>query len=563
VRLNVTWSMVALAGLLVAGPVAAQQPRKPKAPAAKPAAKPAADAPAKPAAAATAVDKLKAAVESLKAEVDASKRDLVQVPVALTALDQLTAELTAMKAEVQRLSGMRTTESDLRRELDRLGTELAEARSQIGELRARVDQPQPEQPLLGGIGRDHRGFYLRTEDAAFELRIMGYVQAGYEGALRHNNMPDESAATYDQWRNLSAFNLRRAKLLIGGHVLRPELRYFIELDLAKMYQRDYLVWHDQTNRLASLRSPLEDVWVEVEFRKWLVARVGQFRVPFGHEHQVQESKLHLVDTSVVDRSFTFDRDLGVMLHGTCPREKIGWQLAVMNGNGPNRLHDTGDLLYVARLLGAPLGKVIFASPDRYERKPHLTLGASFAYRRARLDGGLGAVAGSVGTAGSLAQALTASLDRVDIFEVGAELTFKWKRFTLLGEYVWRHQDNKSNTVEASFYPGKEFGAKYWGAYGQAGVYAIKEKLEIVARYAFAEPHGFGLTAYEQEQLPRAVHEATLGVNYFHAGHNAKIMLDGSYVLERGLAALGINETSGFPLYDRKSARLRLIVQLKF
>jgi phosphate-selective porin OprO and OprP len=566
VRLNVSCSVVALVGLLVAGPAAAQQPQGPKAPKAPkaPVAKPIGKLPLAPAAkpAAPAIDHVKADLDKLKAEVEASRRELVQVPVALTALDQLAAEVSTMRAEIERLAAMRAAESDLRRALDGVRTELEEARAQIGELRARVDQPPPEYPLPGGVGRDHRGFYLRTEDATFELRISGYLQAGYEGAYRTTTMADETPGTYDQWRNLSAFNLRRAKLLVGGFVLRPELSYFVELDLAKMYQRDYLVWHDQTNRLTSLRSPLEDAWVEVAVRKWLVARAGQFRVPFGHEHQIQESKLHLVDTSVVDRSFSFDRDLGVMLHGTCPREKLGWQAAVMNGTGPNRLHDTGDLLYVARLLGAPLGQVITASPDRMcNCKPHLTLGLSFAYRRARLDGGFGAVAGSAGL-GSLAQVVAPALDRVDIYQVGAELALKWKRLTLLGEYVWRHQKNKWQTVETTFYPGQGFGADYWGAYGQAGFYAIRERLEVVARYAFAEPHGYGLSAWEQEQLPRAVHEGTLGFNYFHAGHSAKIMLDGSYILERGLAALG-TDAAGYPLFDRKSGRVRLIVQLKF
>jgi hypothetical protein len=219
---------------------------------------------------------------------------------------------------------------------------------------------------------------------------------------------------------------------------------------------------------------------------------------------------------------------------------------------------------VGRVLGAPLGMVVTASPDRHcGCKPQLTLGASFAYRRARLDGTLGA-SGALGSvaAGSLAQVVAPALDRVDVFQVGAEATFRWKRLTLLGEYVWRRQTNKWDTVESTFYPGKAYGADYWGWYGQAGFYAIKEKLEIVARYAFAEPHGFGLSLWDQEQLPRAVHEATLGVNYFHLRHNAKIMLDGSYVLERGVAALGTG-TDNLPLYDRKSARVRLVVQLKF
>jgi len=186
---------------------------------------------------------------------------------------------------------------------------------------------------------------------------------------------------------------------------------------------------------------------------------------------------------------------------------------------------------------------------------------SFAYRRARLDGSLGGL-GGVAASGALGQVVAPALDRVDIFQVGAELALRWKRFTLLGEYVWRHQDNKWGTVEATFYPLKGFGAEYWGAYGQAGFFAIKEKLEVVARYAFAEPHGFGLSAWDQEQLPRAVHEATLGLNYFHARHNAKIMLDGSYLLERGLGVLG-TDSDDFPLYGRKSGRVRLIVQLQF
>jgi phosphate-selective porin OprO/OprP len=573
VRLHRSFSLVALACLLLAGPALAQQPRRPKAPAprgargvrpAVPRAKAAAGATAAAGAkaAATPLAKLRAELDALKAQVESSRRDLAQVPVAMTALDQLTSELAAMRGAVERLAAMRSSESDLRRELDELRVKLHETRAEVGQLRVRVDQPPPEYPLPGGVGHDRRGFYLRTEDGTFELRLSGYVQAGYEGAYRTTGMPEETAGAYDQWRNLSAMNLRRAKLLLGGHLLRPELRYRVELDLARIYQGDGLVWHDQSTRLATLRSPLEDLWIEVAFRPWLVARVGQLRVPFGREHQIQESKLHLVDTSVVDRSFTFDRDVGLMLHGLTLKEHLGYQLAVLNGNGPNRLHDTGDLLYVARLLLAPLGPVLLAGPDHAcGRKPHLTVGGSFAYRRARLDGGLGGL-GGLAASGSLGQVAATTLDRVDIYQVGAELQGRWRRFTLAGELVWRRQRNVHDAVAVTFYPGKEYGADYWGAYGQAGYYFLRDTLEGVVRYAFAEPHGFGRITWEQQQLPRAVHEATLGLNYFYAGHNAKVMIDGSYLVERGVAALGTS-TDNYPLYDRKSGRLRLILQLKF
>ncbi|HEY3351761.1 MAG TPA: porin [Polyangia bacterium] len=540
-------ALVALLCLVAAAPAAAQ-PQPP------------------PAAHGTAA--IAAELERLRAEVLENRRLLSQVPGAVTALADLESRLGLMQAEVQRLSGMRQTEADLRRELDQLRAGELEVRTKLAQIRLSLDEHRVPLPRPAGFGHDREGFFFRTDDGRYELRLGGYVQPGWEGARRSTEAPHDYA-TYDLWRNLSAFSLRRAKLTLGGHAVKPWIQYYVELDFARMGNPDFLVWHDQTSSLAGLRSPLLDYYVDLGRYAFAALRVGQFRVPFGREHQIPEDRLLLVDRSITDNAFTFDRDIGLMLHGAVMDERLGYQAAVLNGTGPNQLHNTGDLLYVARLVLSPLGPVSAGESDLHRTpRPRLAAGGSFAYRRARLDSAMGALGGlSGGPAagapgalgpgrGSLAQVYEPTLDRVDIYQAGAELAAKWRGATFQGEYIYRRQINATGSVPATW-SGK---TRFKGYYAQAGYMVCKRHLEVAGRFAYAEPPAFGVPQYLQRQLPESVYEGTLGTTYYVKGEAFKLVLDGSYLKERAIAAL---DPTGATAFDRTGWRARLMLQLKF
>jgi phosphate-selective porin len=506
-----------------------------------------------------------AELEKVRAELLESRRLLSQVPGAVGALADVEARLGALQQEVARLTAMRASEGELRRELDALRARETELRERLAHLRQRLEAHRVELPRPAGFGHDSGGFFLRTDDGRFDLRLGGYLQMGYEGALRSTGAP-HAASTYDLWRNLSAFELRRAKLTLGGQAGMPFVHYYVELDFARIYTPDSLAWHDESRALATLRSPLQDYYVDVAPWSFLAARVGQFRVPFGREHLTTPDHLLLVDRSVVDRAFTFDRDLGLMLYGGVRDERVAWQGAILNGNGANALHNTGDLLYVARLVLSPLGAVAPGESDLTRTpRPRVAAGGSFAYHRARLDSG----ALGVATSGSLSGIAVTdagtppTVDHVDTYQAGADLAFKWRGLSLQGEYVWRRQVTASGIAPTP--TGK---TRFTGAYGQAGYMVVKRKVEVAGRFAYAEPSGLTLAANRallaslEQTLPRSVYEGTVGATYFHRGDSAKVVLDGSFLRERHIPGLGTDAVAG-DAYNRDGWRLRLMLQLKF
>jgi hypothetical protein len=342
----------------------------------------------------------------------------------------------------------------------------------------------------------------------------------------------------------------------------PAIRYSVELDFARMSNPDFLVWHDQTlsRGLTGLRSPLEDCFVEVMPWAFLGARVGQFRVPFGRTYLTTPDLLAFVDRAVADPAFTFDRDVGLMLQGAVLRDRLAYQGAVLNGAGANRLHTGADLLYVARLVASPLGPVTAGEGDREPTPgPRFAVGASYAGRRARVDAVPGAAAGLVpGAAGAPSQGDGPALDHVIVNQVGVDAVAKWRGASLQGEYVWRRQDNDTGAVPANY----SLKTRFRGGYVQAGYFVLKRRLEVAGRFAYTDVPGALGDTYGQRLQPRAVYEGTLGVGYYQFGHNAKVLVDGSYLREKEIAALGIDPATQLA-YDRDGLRLRVMVQVRF
>jgi phosphate-selective porin OprO and OprP len=491
-------------------------------------------APARPAAPRPNVAGLAAEIEKLRAEIVEARRELSQVPGAVAAIATIEARLAAMQTEAARLAAMRSSESELRRELDLVREQHEALRRQLASVQAELAQAPGPTVVPAGLGHDGRGFYLRSEDDRYELRVGGYVQAGYEGAWRRLTPATSDAATYDERRNLSALALRRARLLVGGHVLLPGLTYAVDLELARPDLEQRFVWG-----AANQTWPLKEYYLDLEVRPWLAIRAGQFLVPSGRERAITADKLELVERSLVDAAFSLDRDLGLMLHGALLRERLAYQAAVLNGQGPNVAHGSGNFLWAGRVLAMPFGPVPLEEGD-LERSlsPRLAVGGSASFIRQRWEV-------QNGTAVDVAW--------VDRLQAGGELSLRWRGAALLGEITYRRETPGTGPAV----PRLKSTLQSFAAYAQASYFVIRSRLQVAGRFAYAQtPWELGYRVYGA--LPDSSREATLGATYYHLGHRAKLMLDASYIDEQK-----VELDPGVMFGRRRSARVRAAGQLQF
>ncbi len=99
----------------------------------------------------------------------------------------------------------------------------------------------------------------------------------------------------------SETQVRTIRLILGGHVLSPDIRYTVQLAFGG---NDFETGNS---------SPIFDAYVDYTRFRDLNIRVGQFFVPFDRARSVREFALQFVDRQIAVRELNLDRDVGVML----------------------------------------------------------------------------------------------------------------------------------------------------------------------------------------------------------------------------------------------------------
>ncbi len=103
-----------------------------------------------------------------------------------------------------------------------------------------------------------------------------------------------------------------------------------------------------------------------------------------------------------------------------------------------------------------------------------------------------------------------------------EFAFKWQGLSIEHEYHWK--EIKDNQISEGA-PGKK--TNLMGSYSQVGYFphylisAVPKPLEVAFRYAFVDPNISAPNDRRQEY--------TTAINWFFAGHNNKLTVDGSWL----------------------------------
>ncbi len=172
------------------------------------------------------------------------------------------------------------------------------------------------------------GFFLRSADKAYQLRITGQIQGDSRSYVNTGDRVD-----------IDAFSVRRARLGIEATVFdHYEFRFLPDFG------------NGQTR--------VQDAYGNVHYVDWLQFEAGKFKQPFSYEQLVQDRFVPTMERSLIDQLVPA-RDVGVMVHGQkLFGDRFDYAVSVSNGeiNGDADVNDNKDV--AARVAVRP-----FASSD--------------------------------------------------------------------------------------------------------------------------------------------------------------------------------------------------------
>jgi phosphate-selective porin OprO and OprP len=168
------------------------------------------------------------------------------------------------------------------------------------------------------------GFFLRSADGAYQLRITGQIQADLRDFLRHDDLTD-----------ITGFLVRRARLGIEATVFQ-----YFEFRLLPDFGQGKTV--------------IQDAYINIHYLDAIQLAAGKLKEPVSYEQLVQDRFVPTVERSIIDQLVPA-RDVGVLVHGQkLLGDKLDYAVGVFNGgiNGDQDTNGHRDIAY--RLAVRPL-----------------------------------------------------------------------------------------------------------------------------------------------------------------------------------------------------------------
>jgi hypothetical protein len=323
----------------------------------------------------------------------------------------------------------------------------------------------------GTAGYD-KGFFIRNADGTYALKISGRVQPFY--TLNVGRDPLDLR---------SAFEIRRARLTLGGHLHTRALTYKLQTDLGKGFVT------------------LKDFHVDAEFAQGTWLRVGQWKRPFSRQQINSSSRLEITDRSITDKAFLGGRDIGLAIHNNYEKSPdFEWIVGVFNGTGDGSKFKPA----VDPMTGAVTGGAFSNVPGKlrpvWVARAGINRNGIKGYSEADLEGGPLRFA----AAANLAVEGDNDDDDSSQQRAGVDYVVKAEGFSTTGGFylMTEQTDLKLTDQELSFL----------GFHLQAG-YMVAPKLQAAARYALVDAR---LDDAKDQQ------EITIGGNYYAFGHDGKL-----------------------------------------
>lgn len=350
--------------------------------------------------------------------------------------------------------------------------------------------PAPAPPPVVVTAASGKGITARAGDDSFSITLRARLQLRQVFTITDDVTSDTA--------------IRTVRFHVTGHVLVPELRYVVQLAFGP------------TEFDATSPTPIFDAFVEYTRFRDLQIRAGQYFVPFDRARTIREFALQFVDRQQVIQELNLDRDVGVTLSS---QDMGGWGgrlaywLSVFGGQGRNRvIPKPVGFLYVARVALRPWGPFDDDIEGDLERlpRPRLALGLAGAYAQntTRQRTTLGP---------------TLATGTFDYQYAAADLVFKYRGFSCLGEALLRRSPDDFREGVVNGMTVREWSRSAWGYLLQAGM-MLTRHLEVAGRYD-------ELVALEGTDpalvslVDRQGREVGAGVNVYLNGHLFKLQAD--------------------------------------
>lgn len=352
--------------------------------------------------------------------------------------------------------------------------------------------------LLNFYAKKGKGYGLVTADSLFSLNFQFRMQN--RATIVSKSQDDLDPESFE-------FRTRRLRLKFEGFVYDPRLTYYIQLS----FSRGDMDWEGPDNdNINSSPNVVRDAVIYFNPTPALKLGFGQTKLPGNRQRVVSSGDLQFADRSIVNATFTVDRDFGFFASFT--QDHFSLKGAITSGEGRNSVKSNSGLAYTGRLELLPLGK--FSGNNDYiegdlerETAPKVSIGSTISYNdRAGREGG------------QLGNDLYTPTG-ITTFE--ADVLFKYNGIAFYNEYMHRDAGTPVTISPSDFdkfrrvYVGKGFLSQL--------SYLFKNNWEIAARYSTIVPSS---VLYNNDTFTflneKKVEQVEAGVTKYLMGHRVKI-----------------------------------------
>lgn len=362
---------------------------------------------------------------------------------------------------------------------------------------------------LSILTKPQKGIEFVGKDSLFSLRLQFRMQN--RAAFLTRNDEDLSAGSYE-------FRVRRLRLKMEGFVYSPKLTYKVQL----AFSRGDMDWDmTQESEVNTSVNIVRDAVIYYEPLNNLKFGFGQTKLPGNRQRVVSSGDQQFADRSIVNATFTIDRDFGFF--ASYKRNYFAVLGSLTSGEGRNSSNSNSGLSYTGRVEALPFGA--FSDKNDYqegdlarEQKPKLSIGASYNFNDDAVRSG-----------GQLGRDLFL---KTDMTTISLDLLFKYKGFALYSEFMQR---NCSNPI--TFSSDTTHIQPVYSGYGflQQVSYLFKSNWEVALRYAEVTPFSsvYNNPVFTSVNLKKN-QEFQLGVTKYFYGHRVKVQGNILYQLTNDL-----------------------------
>ncbi len=352
------------------------------------------------------------------------------------------------------------------------------------------------------------GIEVTSADKRFSLQFNAFAQLQ---AIAHHTPAIAATATAPAKDAVNDFDLvlRRARLVFGGNLFSPNIKYKIQLTASPIE----LGWKNGTIQ----RAPILDWYFTFDKLRDATFQVGQYKVPYNHQRMLRVTGMQFVDRSAANNEFTMDRDIGfdVRSKDIAGLGHLRYYAGVYLGDGI-ALYGPSDfgLAYVGRLEVLPFGQYDDLEEADHDRstRPKMLIGGAFAYidRDPHDQHGFG---GQIPLDGGKTSTLNAT----------ADMNFRYAGFSFEGGFFWRKATKRiaGTNVDAMGMPIPAVAPRNGLAYfTQAGYLLPRLPIELGVRWGQIKAQGDTMqtSLKDQDELGGVL-------NYYFARHWVKLQLD--------------------------------------